>query len=54
MCYTYQKGVNMTKFLLINFTDTQRFIKDFDSEHDAKQYVINHLDLSKQWNIFKW
>jgi hypothetical protein len=42
------------KFLLINYQDRQRFIKDFENEHEARHFVINHLDLSKQWNIFKW
>lgn len=38
-------------FRIFNDTDNEFFLKLFLNETEARHWVINHLDLSKQWNI---
>jgi hypothetical protein len=41
----------MTKMTIKNMKDNEKYIKDFNTVEDAKDWVINHLDLSKDWKI---
>ena len=41
----------MTKMKIKNMKDNESYIKSFNTVDDAKQWVINHLDLSKDWKI---
>ena len=41
----------MNIYLINNNKDNQKFEKKFKCMEDAKQWVINTLDLSKNWNI---
>ncbi len=34
-----------------NMKDKETYTKDFNSVDEAKNWVINHLDLSKDWKI---
>ena len=34
-----------------NKKDNETYTKDFNSVNDAECWVINHLDLSKNWEI---
>jgi hypothetical protein len=36
---------------MTNNKDTERFIVDCKDDREARQWVINHVDLSKDWNI---
>ncbi len=38
-------------FRIFNDTDDEFFLKLFIDETEARHWIINHLDLSKQWNI---
>ena len=41
----------MTKYIMTNNQDTERFVIDCKDSTEAKHWVINHVDLSKEWNI---
>ena len=41
----------MTKYIMTNNQDTERFVVDCKDSTEAKHWVINHVDLSKEWNI---
>lgn len=41
----------MKNFKIKNKTDNQSFDKQFETIADAKEWVINHLDLSKKWTV---
>tara|TARA_R100000329_G_scaffold35064_2_gene32887 strand:+ start:8585 stop:8785 length:201 start_codon:yes stop_codon:yes gene_type:complete len=41
----------MNIYLINNNKDNQKFEKKFKCMEDAKNWVINTLDLSKNWNI---
>ena len=38
---------------MTNEMDTETYTRAFHSETDARHWVINHLDLSKNWHINK-
>lgn len=39
------------QYVLTNNKDDESFIKSFCSIGDAKHWITNHLDLSKEWNV---
>ena len=41
----------MQKMTIKNMKDNETYTKDFNSVDDAKNWVINHLDLSKDWKV---
>jgi hypothetical protein len=41
----------MQEMTIKNMKDDENYLKSFNSVDDAKQWVINHLDLSKKWDI---
>lgn len=41
----------MTKYIMTNNQDTERFVVDCKDSTEARHWVINHVDLSKEWNI---
>lgn len=34
-------------------SEDEHYIKQLNSKTDARHWIINHLDLSKQWDIHK-
>ena len=38
-------------YLINNEIDNEYYIKDFNNSDDARHWVINTLDLSKNWKI---
>jgi hypothetical protein len=48
---TSLKGYNMKQYYLIyNSTNKIQYIRKFDSSMDARNFVINNLDLSMNWS----
>jgi hypothetical protein len=43
----------MTHYTLINEKDTEELDKEFANDIEAKEFVVSHLDLSKNWHILK-
>ena len=43
----------MTKYIMTNNQDAERFVVDCKDGTEARHWVINHVDLSKEWNIKK-
>jgi len=43
---------NMNTYIIDNNKTSEKFEKQFKSMDDARHWVINTLDLSKEWNIF--
>ena len=41
----------MRKYLITNNKDNERYNKEFENETEARHWIINHLDTSKQWTI---
>ena len=41
----------MTKYIMTNNQDAERFVVDCKDSTEARHWVINHVDLSKEWNI---
>ena len=41
----------MTKYIMTNNQDAERFVVDCKDGTEARHWVINHVDLSKEWNI---
>jgi hypothetical protein len=41
----------MIKYVITNDKDAERYIKSLNNYDDARHWVINHLDMSKQWTI---
>ena len=41
----------MTKYVMTNNQDAERFVVDCKDGTEARHWVINHVDLSKEWNI---
>ena len=41
----------MTKYIITNNQDAERFVIDCKDSTEARHWVINHVDLSKDWNI---
>jgi hypothetical protein len=46
-----RKKKKMTKMTIKNMKDNENYIKSFNTVDEAKQWVINHLDLSKNWKV---
>tara|TARA_Y100000592_G_C5385322_1_gene275463 strand:+ start:719 stop:889 length:171 start_codon:yes stop_codon:yes gene_type:complete len=38
-------------FLINNKQDNEYYLKEFENSEQARHFVINHLDLSKDWRI---
>lgn len=38
-------------FLINNNKDNEYYLKEFNNSSEARHFIINHLDLSKEWNI---
>ena len=46
------KGANMNQYLITNSKDIRdHFEKDFSNTEEARHWIINHLDISKEWKI---
>ena len=43
----------MTKYVMTNNQDAERYIVDCKDSTEARHWTINHVDLSKEWNIKK-
>ena len=41
----------MTKYVMTNNQDAERFIVDCKDGTEARHWIINNVDLSKEWNI---
>jgi len=41
----------MTKYVMTNNQDAKRYIVDCKDSTEARHWTINHVDLSKEWNI---
>ena len=41
----------MTAYVITNKKDKEKYTKVLDSIQDARHWIINHLDLSKEWII---
>ncbi len=39
------------KYYIINDKDTESYNKEFNNYTDCRNWIINHLDLSKNWSI---
>ena len=42
----------MMTYTFINEKNSQKITKEFIDETEARHFVINHLDLSLDWQIF--
>lgn len=38
-------------FLIKNNKDNEYYLKEFNNSNDCRNWIINHLDLSKNWKI---
>tara|TARA_A100000171_G_C2108468_1_gene133706 strand:+ start:267 stop:803 length:537 start_codon:yes stop_codon:yes gene_type:complete len=46
------KGANMNQYLIYNNKNKyENYKKEFSNLTDARHWIINHLDLSNEWNI---
>lgn len=41
----------MTTYYITSSVDSESYTKDFASYKEAYHWVVNHLDLSKNWTI---
>ena len=41
------------EFLIHNEKDNELHIKSFESKKSCKHWIINNLDLSKNWSFYK-
>lgn len=41
----------MTKYIMTNNQDEERFVVDCKDGTEARHWIINNVDLSKEWNI---
>jgi hypothetical protein len=41
----------MTTYIITNDKDAEKHIKVLDNFQNARDWVINHLDISKNWTI---
>jgi len=41
----------MTKYVMTNNQDAERFVVDCKDGTEARHWIINNVDLSKEWNI---
>ena len=39
------------QYIINNNKDNESFEKSFSNVSDAKNWITNHLDLSKEWNV---
>lgn len=39
------------KVEITNTQDDETYIKEFESYTEARHWIINHLDCSKEWNV---
>ena len=46
-----KERITMQEMTIKNMKDDENYIKSFNTVDDAKQWVINHLDLSKDWKV---
>lgn len=46
-----KERITMQEMTIKNMKDNENYIKSFNTVDDAKQWVINHLDLSKDWKV---
>ena len=44
-------AITMQAMTIRNMKDSEVYFKDFHSINEARNWVINHLDLSKEWLI---
>jgi hypothetical protein len=44
-------AITMQAMTIRNMKDSEVYFKDFYSMDEARNWVINHLDLSKEWLI---
>ena len=42
----------MQKYCITNNEYNDRYNKEFENQTDARHWIINHLDTSKEWTIF--
>ena len=42
----------MNKYSITNNKDDERYYKTFENQTEARHWIINTLDLSKDWTIF--
>ena len=49
--YAREKN-NMQKYWITNNEDSERYNKEFENSTEARHWIINHLDTSKEWTIF--
>ena len=38
-------------YKIYNNKDSEKYYKEFDNYNDCYQWVVNHLDLSKEWSV---
>lgn len=43
----------MTWYTLTNEKDTEEFTREFVDATQARHWIINHLDLSKNWHLLR-
>ena len=41
----------MQKYWITNNEDSESYNKEFENSTEARHWIINHLDLSKIWNV---
>lgn len=37
-------------YVIYNESNTTRYVKEFATASDCRHWIINHLDLSEEWN----
>ena len=42
------------KYLYTNKQDDEKFIVELESKDDIRHWMINHLDISKDWHVEKY
>lgn len=43
----------MKNYLICNFQTSEKYEKKFADLESAREWVVNHLDLSLGWSIFR-
>jgi len=54
-CYEfahYETKETKTEYIIHNEKDNQNYIKTFINNEDCKNWIINTLDLSKNWSFY--
>ncbi len=41
----------MKRYLIFNSKDDEQFKKEFEYNDEVRHWIINHLDLSKEWSF---